>query len=399
MDQAQNSNMGETIRRMGLADKYSNQKLERAVFDDIAPGLDENVAKRPVVLYNVSHTKRSPVARDPEKPAIRLLGVFRDSGEAVAQAAEMNRKLDSVDYWITPLGEWIMLHVDREEDPVSVSGRITDRLKRTAEKRQRDFDQLRAARDKQLPSHTGYHKAERTKRNDEKKAKECLKNKQVEGGTNTRDMTQKFIRNNQRYAVVSVVPDTQRSVRLKMKAPEPLVRVYGVYAGKKTAKDFIKNELSAHIGDYDLDIVDMYEWLHPHNVNAEDIVEEFRDPEINNIMQHAKEEKRTAKDFRKRCGLLGKEADMEYIVGESGKDMVSIVEKDEAPRLKLVEIDPAEIQENDQVIPEDVLRGLVGDSSFESVKREALEYYSSHDSSHDSAHDSAKGPTSAGESQ
>jgi len=387
MDTPHNTSMTESVHRMGLAEKYAGQKLERISFDDIVPGLDADISKRPVLLYNVSHVQRSPVARDPEKPAIRLLGVFQDGADAIAQAELMSRKVDPVDYWVTPLGEWMMLHADRAESAETVSTRIAERLARTEVKRQRDFEQLRAARDKKIQSHTSYHKTERTKRHEDKTPVRL----NTDPGTNAKELSQRFMRNNQRYAVVSVVPDTGRAVRLRKKVPEPLFRVYGVFAGKKAAKEYVKTELSAHVGDYDLDVVDMYEWLHPQNLNPEDIVEEFRDPEINNIMQHAKDEQRTAKDFRKRCAAMGKEADMEYIAGAAGKDSVTLigdfpelgagrVAPDAGSTLQLVEVDPDEVEADHVMASEQeseaVLRGLVGDEAFETVKRDALAYYS-----------------------
>ena len=317
--------LGDAVRRIATMDRYKTQTLENPKFDDQIPGLATDPAARPVVLYNVSHQGRSPLPANPADPAIRLLGIFRDGPEAIREAGMLARKSEEIDYWITPVGQWLMMHVDRGSDSAAVQARIEQRLEKHSARRDRDFEQLKAAREKKLQSRTSYQKKEREAR---LKAETGSDETDPPKKNNVGDIPHKYMSMNQRYAVISVLRDTEQAVRLGRKFPEPLVRVYATYSSKKQAMDFIRETLSPHVGEYDLDVVDTYQWLYPQSVESEDLAEEFRDPEINNIMQHAKLEKKTTRDFRKRCAETGKQADMAYIVGDdSGRDTVTLVEQ------------------------------------------------------------------------
>ena len=315
----------EASRRMALMETYANKPLEKPVFSDRIPNLDADRSKRPVLLYNVAQEGCSPTPKDPHNPAMRLLGVFDDAAEAVAAAQVLARKSEPIDYWTTPVGDWFMLHRDRQ---ANVGTQIDARLEQHRIRRDRDFSQLKVARDKKLQSRTSFHKQERAARAlaADAAAATTVDVDTPENSNSVRGLAAKSVRLNQRFCVISVLPDTGSAVRTKRRIPEPLVRVYGAFPSKKEATVHIKEVLAPHIGDYDLDVVDMYEWLFPQSVDAESLVEEFRDPEINNIMQHAKEEKKTTRAFRERCALTGQEPDMAYITGNEPIQSVQITE-------------------------------------------------------------------------
>jgi hypothetical protein len=298
----------EMVRRMGMME--GRLASEQAIFDEKIPKLNEDVTKRPVVLYNVAHVGRSPNCNDPQNPALRILGVFAGGQEAAEHALILSRKFENLDYWITPLGEWLMMHIERMADQVLLSERIQLRLSKHLKRRERDFKQIQAARDKRIQSKTSYQKNERANRILENSSRENSSHENSVG-----EFSAKYMRINQRFAVISMLADTEQAVRLKRRPAEPLFRIYATFPSKKTATAYIKEELSVHVGNYDLDVVDMYEWLYPQAIDPDEIVEEYRNPEINSIMQHAKEEKKTTKQFRQRCSQLGKEPDMSYISG------------------------------------------------------------------------------------
>jgi hypothetical protein len=164
-----------------------------------------------------------------------------------------------------------------------------------------------------------------------------------------------------------VLQDKLHSTRIGKKLPEPMVRVYGAFDSKKTAKSFIADTLAPHIGDFDIDIVDMYAWLHPHSVDPDLLEEQFRDPEINNIMNHAKDEKKNSKAFRERCALLDKEPDMPHVTGRNTNATLSLKEIEEpAPEA------PGALGS----IGTGALEALqVSDGDFGFLKQEAAQYY------------------------
>ena len=314
----------ECSRRMSLMEQCRGKPLERPVFDDKISCLSPDVDQRPVVLYNVAHSGRSPTPADTSDPGLRLLGVFNRREEAIEHAIVLSKKHECLDYMMTPLGEWFMMHTDREKPQEIVEQRVVLRLEKHRSRRDRDFKQLKAARDKQLQSRTSYQKEERFKRSAAAPGV-ATADATRDTSSNVRTFPSKRMCANQRFAVVSVLVDKDKQVRLGRRLPEPIVRVYGCFNSQKQARTFIREELASHVGEFDIDVVDMYEWLFPQSLDPEKIEEEFRDSEINDIMQHAKVEKKLTRDFRQKCAALGKEPDMAYVAGSMGGDSISLV--------------------------------------------------------------------------
>ena len=361
----------ENLRRRSVMEEYSKKPLERAVFADKVPEsvIGPDVAAG-ICLYNIAHQGRSPVPKNLEDPALRLLGIFRTADEAILQATKLATRLCKLDYWITPVGQWFLMHTDRDKPQSYIQEIIEERLVQNESRRKKDFEQLRVAHDKKLQSKTSYQKNERDQRR--KRAQPSTESDsgrpgQAESGIP--EITQKYIQVGQRFAVISVLQDKLHSTRIGKKLPEPMVRVYGAFDSKKTAKSFIADTLAPHIGDFDIDIVDMYAWLHPHSVDPDLLEEQFRDPEINNIMNHAKDEKKNSKAFRERCALLDKEPDMPHVTGRNTTATLSLKEI-EAPD------PPAESPAPPAESPEISTEITVSDGDFGFLKQEAAQYYS-----------------------
>jgi hypothetical protein len=340
----------ECSRRMGLLEKSRNSTLEQKHFSDKVPTPEEWGNEIPVFLYNVAHKDRSPASSNESDPGLRILGMFQNRDEALELASKMSRKSADVDYWICMAGQWIMLHVDRNADQTKVQENIDARLVRAAKRRDKNFAQLKTAKDEKLQSRTSYFKKERT---DRMKLKKKISNKTTESESITDSLEsqttvgcdstesvwspkptlkkvpaiqQNCTRVGQNFAVISVLKDDLKATRLEEKLPEPLVRIYSVFSSKKQAKEYITNTLSPHIGDFDLDIVDMYEWLYPQSVDPDFIEEEFRDKDMTDIINHAKSEKTSTKQFRERCKELGKEPDMAHVSGSNATDSIVLKE-------------------------------------------------------------------------
>lgn len=351
----------ENLRRRTVMDEYSKKPLERAIFDDKVP---ESVLGRESVggicLYNIAHQGRSPTPKNLEDPALRLLGIFQTPEEAIAQATRLATRLCQLDYWITPVGQWFLMHTDREKPQERVQEIIDERLAQNQKRRKKDFEELRTAHDKKLQSKTSYQKNERDQRRKQKKATDGEASVPVIAGIP--EITQKYVQIGQRFAVISVLQDKLHSTRIGKKLPEPMVRVYGAFDSKKLAKAFIADTLAPHIGDFDIDIVDMYAWLHPHSVDPDLLEEQFRDPEINNIMNHAKDEKKNSKAFRERCTLLDKEPDMPHVTGRNTGATFSLKECPEEMAQKEIDSEAPEPPK-------------VSDEDFGFLKEEATNYY------------------------
>jgi len=354
----------ENKRRRTVMDEYSKKPLERAVFADRVPGGPDGTGDVGVCLYNVSHVGRSPLPKDSRDPAVRLLGIFKSNEDAIGHARKMAAKCE-IDYWITPVGQWFMMHVDRSQDQLKTQEFIDARLEKHRQRRDRDFEQLKTAHENKLQSKTSYQKNERDKRRAAAGADGAKDADGADGATNAKrssvlDVTQKFVQVGQRFAVISVLVDGLQSTRIGKKLPEPILRVYGAFDSKKQAKSFISDVLSPHIGDFDIDIVDMYSWLHPQTINLQidQIEEQFRDPEIDKIMKHAKEEKKNSKAFRERCALMDKEPDMPHVTG-----------RDTGATFSLAELADTEAEAGAEAVPK------VADEDFSFLKDQAEAFY------------------------
>jgi hypothetical protein len=367
----------ENLRRRSVMDEYSKKPLERAVFDDKVPEsvVGPDIATG-ICLYNIAHQGRSPVPKSLEDPALRLLGIFRTADEAILQATKLATRLCKLDYWITPVGQWFLMHTDRDKPQEYIQEIIEERLVQNQTRRKKDFEQLRIAHDKKLQSKTSYQKNERDLRRKEK-TKEAPGAPGAQESSSIPEITQKYVQVGQRFAVISVLQDKLHSTRIGKKLPEPMVRVYGAFDSKKTAKAFIADTLAPHIGDFDIDIVDMYAWLHPHSVDPDLLEEQFRDPEINNIMNHAKDEKKNSKAFRERCALLDKEPDMPHVTGRDTNATLSLKEI-EAPGAPEAPKEPGSVGTGSIGTPDapgSIETLQVSDEDFGFLKREATLYY------------------------
>ena len=359
----------ENKRRRTVMDEYSKKPLERAVFADRVPGGPDGTGDVGVCLYNVSHVGRSPLPKDSLDPAVRLLGIFKSNEDAIGHARKMAAKCE-IDYWITPVGQWFMMHVDRSQDQLKTQEFIEARLEKHKQRRDRDFEQLKTAHENKLQSKTSYQKNERDKRRAAAGAKsadgatgaDSAKGADGAKRSSVMDVTQHFLQVGQRFAVISVLADGLQSTRIGKKLPEPILRVYGAFDSKKLAKSFISDVLSPHIGDFDIDIVDMYSWLHPQTIHLQidQIDEQFRDPEIDKIMKHAKEEKKNSKAFRERCALMDKEPDMPHVTG-----------RDTGATFSLAELADAEAEPESEAVPK------VSDEDFSFLKDQAEAFYKS----------------------
>ena len=327
-------NDAEMSRRYQLLEDSRGKTLERPAFDDY-PIVEAQRDK--VMLWAVAHEGRSPQPRDVKEPAFIMFGCFDGQAEALAHSEVLKRKWCDIDFLTTPLGNWWMMHTDRNKRPEDTQARVEARVDEHIKTREKNFEQLKASQAKRLQSRTGYHKSERAKRREGEatqheaqtgqapagRTREGAENDQLQGSATQREgltgvppFLRRYALHGQEVALISVLPDVSRLVRRGKKLPEPIVRFYGCFSSKKHAIKWSKERLGPHVGDFDIDTVDMYGWLFPQNLDVNELEEEFRDPEINNILRAQKQEKQNTTAFRQQCASTGMEPDMEYISGK-----------------------------------------------------------------------------------
>lgn len=105
----------------------------------------------------------------------------------------------------------------------------------------------------------------------------------------------------QNFAVISVMQD---HVELDEDRQQPCVVIWGAYDTEDLAKEAVRKQLAPVVTDLHLEVVQLYEWLHPTEVSKhlDELPEEFRDEKLTEIINTRKEEARKVKAFRQSCG-------------------------------------------------------------------------------------------------
>jgi hypothetical protein len=247
------------------------------------------------VLLNISHQERRPRS---DRAAFRILGVF-GSIEDAARHSEGLPKDASIH--LLPLRKWtpIMRREDcSDEEKNSQLIKLGEKHRRRTAAHAEEF-------------------AENVSKRQMGKTADATKTDTLQSIATCRDdplatplsPVLAIPRNSevrmQHFAVVSIISDDDEPDDSKQ---EPAVLVWGVTETECAAKDLIKTDLADEASDVHLDVVAMYEWLYPTEVDPEQIAEEYRDARLDELMQHRKTESRRVASFRKKCAAEGYEA-------------------------------------------------------------------------------------------
>ena len=105
---------------------------------------------------------------------------------------------------------------------------------------------------------------------------------------------------NQKYAVVSVMPDYE-AIIAKSPLVEPGVCVWGAFDTESEALIYSKKVVAKHLQEHDIAIVTMYEWVYPHLITSDKVPQLYRNAELNHIMKHARTSRTAVSEFEQEC--------------------------------------------------------------------------------------------------
>lgn len=250
--------------------------------------------KMAYVLLNIGHQERRPRC---DRAAFRILGVFESVDEATHHAGQL--PTDSSIH-LLPLRKWtpLMRHEDCSADEQNAHLiKLGERHRQRAAAHAEEFAENVAKRQTGKTSNEGDAAAPRIT-NGGKLSSVTASSPVLAIPRNSEVRLQQF-------AVVSIIADNDEPDTMKQ---EPAIIIWGVTETEAAAKDMIKTELADEAADVHLDVVAMYEWLHPTAVDPEQITEEYRDKRLDELMQHRKTESRRVASFRKKCAAEGYEA-------------------------------------------------------------------------------------------
>jgi len=284
----------------GLPNPYA--ALPVLVFDDPA---------QQVVLLNIAHRQQIPKSK---VPAFRVCGAFESLDKlkrhalACGTAAYGGANLIKADVHKKFL---ICSSLEKQQNPAYVLKKIEDLTQRYTEQLQfhaREFEENQKARQQ---GKTGLSHVDKT-RNKVSSRKELLDKKFDETkdqGTEAGEVSRNVEVRNQAVAVVTIINDTTPAVLNGSEDPEPAVIVWGCFESETLAKHYIYNTGSKFVKDVMLDVVNMYEWVFPTEIQkrVDELTEEYRNPSLNKVMNSRKAQKRAVMSYEEWSRKEGQE--------------------------------------------------------------------------------------------
>jgi hypothetical protein len=144
----------------------------------------------------------------------------------------------------------------------------------------------------------------------------------------------------QRFAVISLLPDHTEPDPDKQ---QPGFCLWAAFDTDEEAKTYARDVVSKKVLDFDLDVVGMYEWIHPTRLNLDELEETYRSDELTELMRRRKRQSRDVEAFRNICDERGEKVP-EIVLGGDNKETKPIVELSLAEDLKgtVTRLDAAE---------------------------------------------------------
>ena len=262
----------------------STNSTQRQVYDNTAP----IIKGQEMVVYNLAHIERFPRS---QQASIRLLGFVNNIEKANELVSELGL-CDKIDCFMKKTSEWIIISssssATSQEDDESIKKNLALDVQRELRHRQQTED---AARHRLPSKNKNFKNAWLSKSPDEDITPEIASNISVlefDYRTVKRTVTCKP----KKFAVVSVLKDLSHKHE-PMSQQEPMVRCFGQFATKEKATAYI-NTIVKHI-DFDIFVVEQFQWLHPQIITRDPRKDVYRDPVLQEVMnmRTAREQKVT----------------------------------------------------------------------------------------------------------
>lgn len=332
-----NARMEELERRVGLAETIKETKGD-PFGDDRQPilsqfGTFEDSSQRFLVV-NFAHRDQRPKK---DRPALRILGAFESEAEADDYIRTAAPLLVGCNMWKLETMRWFMVckNMMRQQDSSYTLSKI-DVLKSLflADKARRDkeFADMRAAKQQGKTDQSLEKQKQKGKEQRQKKLSSRLKalqakaretkgmrsdptiNETTTAGTN--GVPPSLIQRKQDYCVVSWMRDVTKPAIQCSDDPEPACIVWRLFPTYELAKEWMQGMGSQRIRDFDMEVVDTYEWLFPEDVDREKMQEMYRHSEQNKVMLQRKAEADKVVNFEHWCKEKGVEVPVTEVVAD-----------------------------------------------------------------------------------
>lgn len=252
------------------------------------------------VLLNLAHCDRRPRC---DRAAFRVLGVFLSVDDAKTHATTRLLSTNSdASLHLLPLRKWTpIMRSENEEGNVALAHlenlgqRHRDRIREHTEEFEANVTNRRAGavhHNNNITTKT----EDQQQRSPQMIEEDGNKKTPVSAVPITAEVRM------QRFAIVSVIQDEQETSN---NSQQPAVLIWDVAETEQEAQDIIKERIARTVMDVHLDVVAMYEWLFPTEVDLSKVKEEYRDAKLDDLMRHRKDEHLRVTEFRKLCEERG----------------------------------------------------------------------------------------------
>ena len=276
----------EEIQRRARATTMENAKYFEASKHDYKFDSVE-LPDQEVVLYSLSHAEFAPVCTDARNPGIRFYGAF-PSAEEASEFAQTILGTEQCSMMMHPVRTWGIAFSSPSEmkgDPTSDIQARLDAVTNRNKERNQEFSTNVSEKS------TGDAGEGLVQKRDPVKTKEDQKA--------TRRSLPAALRGTQRFGVVCFVRDTVSS-----EEDEPARFLFSYYGGFETEEEcdaYIRTAMSLDVTEFDIDVVSLNEWVFPQHVSGHMMQrEEFRNPELHNIIQQHKSQPSRINAMQKR---------------------------------------------------------------------------------------------------
>jgi hypothetical protein len=289
------------------------------------------------VVVNIAHKGQRPIR---ERPALRMFGAFSTEQDAVAYSNMAASDLNGCNMWKMKMRQWFLLcktqdrQVDGEYSRQKVEAlkriHLADRARRDAEFAKNRETRKQGETEQSLLKQAQKLAREKKKSKVSTRLKLMLERKKHGGPASllgnsslnqssigTNEVPTQLIRRKQDHVVVSFMRDTTKAVQQGREDPEPACIVWRSFAVYEHAVEWVRGAGARFVRDYDLEIVDNFEWLYPEDVDRAQVQESWRHAEQNKIMLQAKAEPGRVAEFEQWCKSKGMEMPVTDVVADN----------------------------------------------------------------------------------
>lgn len=240
-------------------------------------------------LFSVSSVAMPPFSENAAEPGIRILGCFATQEEAL-QHAKLVQSLDkSCNVQLTACHQWVVAAASPERlaDDEKCRAHVAAVLRYYSNEEASNTDEFKT---NVKQRRGGTSEPDKDKRRRERLGKEAEEIAQKMYGERGRALTAAVALSRlaevrgQEFCVVSFLPDRLQPI------PEPVFKVYGCFSSLEDADIYCRNTAGHYVKEHDFDIISMYGYVHPQNVDRDKLQKEcFRSQELDAIIrQHKK---------------------------------------------------------------------------------------------------------------